>query len=444
MKTTIKYNWLKIWGLACILLTSVSCDDFLTIENPEDKTIIEGYYNSAQRIEQAVIGMYVDFRRALLDNNAWLMYGEARAGDLIVNTDYNKHVASQELNTKTIELNQLKDWGYFYDVINDANEVLDIVANVEEGVITEYETNLFKGEALALKSYAYFYLVRIWGSVLSAEDVDFGKPLDATAMTQKAIGFAEEAYELLPWILLNSDGIESASLTQTRMSKTAVSMMLTQEYLWINESQKAYNALAKIDLTSNEVTPSEFGFSLGADARTEITEEPLSNDVVSIDTIRMQQIYPEGDSRRELFYVTSDSKTASLIGDVNSVSNLLNDELFGLLQVETNWRVGNTDKAISLLVNITSLEIDDVIVSLVIEDYSTLKEDEIEAAILKERQRMLIGCGYRFFDLIRFNKVPDNTILSAQDVANGAAFWPLSEQSLMDNSLTQNSYWSDK
>ena len=64
----------KLWKLIPVVVLSLSsCSDFLTV-TPENRTEEDGYYTSAQRVDQAVVGVYVDLRRALLTNYAWLMF----------------------------------------------------------------------------------------------------------------------------------------------------------------------------------------------------------------------------------------------------------------------------------------------------------------------------------------------------------------------------------
>lgn len=428
------FKSINLLTLATFMLVTSSCDSFFTIENPEDKTLPAGYYNSAQRVEQAVIGIYVDFRRALLNNHAWLMYGEARSGDLIVNNNAYNYVVNQQLNDDQKELIELTDWEYFYDALNNANEVLRIIDQVESDVLSEYEYNLFKGEALALKSFAYFYLARIWGDVPSAETNTFGTVLSTNEVVTKAQELAQEAYNLLPWILLNDDGIESSSLTESRMNKTAVAILRAQEHLWLNNAQEAYSVLNTAITENTEEKWSSFGFSTGKDYRTDLTENPLDAAVVSISIEKLNTIYPEGDSRRENFDISEENGTASLLNYVQDVSQLLTETNFDLLRAEAAWRTEKIEEAKTILTEITEGAT---------EDYSTLDNNSFGNALLLERQRLLIGSGFRFFDLIRFNKVAEEiSSLSAQDIAEGAAFWPLSEKSINDNSLNQNSYWS--
>lgn len=429
-----KIKFIQYLGLATILLAHSSCKDFLTIENPEDKTITEGYYNSAQRVEQAIVGIYVDFRRALLNNRAWLMYGEARSGDLIVEADCYKYVVKQELKDDNKNLVQLTDWEYFYDVINDANQVLQIIDKVEDDVLNEYEYNLFKGEALALKSLAYFYLARIWGDVPSAEPNDFGTVATSTKTIEKAVEFANDADELLPWLLFNLDGIESASLSESRINKTSVKIIRAQEYLWLSNNKEAYNILTNGITENTDNKWSSFGFSLGKDARTEVTDDPLDVNVVTISLENLNSIYPEGDARRRAFDISEENGSATFLNYLQDVSNLLTLTNYNLLLSEAAWKTGKLEEAKTILTNVANGAT---------EDYTVLDQNSFEDALVLERQRLLMGSGVRFFDLIRFGRV-DTEIpkFSAQDVANGAAFWPMSGKSEKDNSLNQNSYWS--
>ena len=428
------FKSIRLLMLTAVLLALSSCQSFLTIENPEDKSIREGYYNTAQRVEQAVIGIYVDFRRALLNDRAWLMYGEARAGDLIVDSKSYDFVVNQQLKEKQDELVQLTDWEYFYDVLNDANQVLQIINEAESDILTEYEYNLYKGEALALKSFAYFYLARIWGDVPSAEPNNFGNVLSTTEAITKAQELAMEAKELLPWILLNEDGIESSSITEFRMNKTAISILLAQEYLWLDNAQEAYGVLSTAIVENTEEKWSPFGFSTGEDYRSDLTEDPLDKDFVSISLEKLNSIYPEGDMRREAYDISEENGTATLLSYAQDVTKLLTTTNFYLLLAESAWRMEHLEEAKAILIEVSAGAT---------EDYSELDANNFGQAILLERQRLLMGSGLRFFDLMRFNMVAQEIpSLSEQDIADGAGFWPLSERSIKDNSLNQNSYWS--
>lgn len=419
-------------GLVLAIVLLGSCRKSLTVDQ-ENHTVEEGYYQTAQRIQQAVIGGYVDLRRALLADYAWMMYGEARAGDLKVAVAYQQKVANQELKSADQNIVRLSDWGYFYDVIKDANDVLDIVDEASEEALSSYQRNLFRGEALALKSMAYFYLARIWGPVSSAEKNNFGAHLTEEEAVNQAIVWATEAQKLLPWILLNDDGIESAALTAVRFNKTAATSLLAQEALWLGNGQSAYDILTSTFTGNTADSLSGFGLAIGTDQRTEIPQAPLSTGILSMPLATFNAIYPEGDTRRTTMFNISGNAATLIVPDASKV-DLLKVREINLLFAEAAWRSGQLEEAREWLISAANGAT---------EDYNTLTEETFGNALLKERQRQLVGTGQRMFDLIRFNEVPSNIpIFTEADITKGAACWPLSANSMKGNGWSQNAYWA--
>ena len=430
-----KIKRMTYWSAGLLLLLAlVSCSDYLTLEELDDRTVAEGYYTSTQRVEQAIIGGYVDLRRALLTNHAWLMYGEARAGELQVATAYYPMVANQQLTVADRQLARLADWEYFYDVIYDANEVLRMIDEVNGDVLSAYHYNLFKGEALALKSLAYFYVARIWGAIPSAEKADFGQPMDEASAVERAAGFAREAYGLLPWLLLNDDQIESAAVTAVRFNKTAAAILLTQENLWLGNDEEAYEVMAGLATEERADSLSDFGLAMGKDERGGVTEEPLNGSTVSISAANLAAIYPAGDPRQgSLFRLSADEQQATFIVRDQERLDLLTINEHFLLLAETAWKTGKLEEGKTWLMKAADGAT---------ENYGALTEAEFADALLRERQRILIGSGQRFFDLKRFGKVSTALpVFSEADIQNGAAYWPLAQRSLSGSGLTQHSYW---
>lgn len=430
---------MKIFRLMPVMMLMMlwsSCKESLTIQ-PDNRTVADGYYDSAQKIEQAVIGGYVDLRRALLVNHAFLMYGEARVGDLQVVADQQKFVLDQQLMADQRYVKQLSDWGYFYDVIRDANDLLDIIKNANSDLLNNYQRNLYKGEALALKSMAYFYVARIWSVVPSAETNDFGKLMSNQEAVTLASRFATEAKAYLPWLLLNDDGIESQAITAVRFNKTAITSLLAQEQLWLGKGQEAYTTLTTTFTTATVDSLSNFGLSLGADRRIVLPTAPLASSIVSIPLERFNTIYPSGDGRRTSMYnISASTNKATLILKDASILELLPQREIGLLTAEAAWRSSRFNDAKTQLLKAAAGAT---------ENYANLTEASFAEALLSERRRMLMGTGQRMFDLIRFDKVGSAIpAFTAIDLQMGAAYWPLSASSIRGNSLNQNSYWLSK
>ncbi len=425
---------MKPWKfIPVIVLCLTSCKDYLTTDL-ESTTVARGYYDSPQRIEQAVIGGYVDLRRALLSDYAWLMYGEARTGDLKVVADYQDAVAAQRLTADNRHVQALSDWGYFYDVISDANEVLRIVDQADAGVLNASQRKLYRGEALALKSTAYFYLARIWGEIPSAEAQNKGQRWTNREAVEQAAAWAAEAKNLLPWMLINDDGIESAALTGVRFNKTAATSLLAQEQLWLGKAQIAYELLSGTFTTATADSLSGFSLSTGIDRRADLPSSPYDGKVVQMPLARLDALYPKGDARRTALFTISTTENVARLIKESGVLVLLPQKEINLLFAEAAWRSGLLNEAKQYLVKAAAGAT---------ENYATLTEGTFGDALLLERQRMLIGNGQRVFDLIRFGKVSKYLpVFTDNDVLSGAAFWPVSAGSRTGNSWPQNGFWA--
>lgn len=411
----------------------IGCEKYLTIDDVENRALVVDYYDSPQKIEQAVIGMYVDLRRALLNNNAWLMYGDIRAGDLTINMPYAETIAAQRLLDGHPAIMALSDWRYFYDAIHDANETLSIIEKSKDGTLSTYQYRLFKGEVLAAKSLAYFYLLRIWGQVPSAEAADFGQLLSAEELLSRTTQWTAEAQTLLPWLLLNDDGIISASLTEVRFNKTAASLLLAHEQLWMKQGDEAYSSLKSTFENINPDSLSHFGLSLGSDGSLAIPSDPFTGNPQSISMDKFNALYPASDSRRSRFTVGTNGTTATLVIEHPSMLMIYDRREVDLLLAESAWRSGKLEEAKSSLIKAATGAT---------ENYTSLTIQTFAEALLKERQRVLIGSGQRFFDLTRFDALSRFIPLyDATALDQGAAYWPLSSESLRISGMQQYSYW---
>lgn len=105
-----------------------------------------------------------------------------------------------------------------------------------------------------------------------------------------------------------------------------------------------------------------------------------------------------------------------------------------LLQAEAQAVNGQTQAAIDLLNTIRDLR--------KIKRYDPGIEGDLIDAIFKERRKELMGEGWRWFDLIRYNKIKQNDPAFLQLIAKGGIYWPVSKDILTQNPLIrQNPYW---
>lgn len=155
--------------LLVLLMTFTSCDDFLTIV-PETQLSSATFFKTENDFIQAVNGAYAPLR-AYYNGPAWLL-GELHSD----NTFYMRNVLfgavenAENLadfsvpvsNGTTPNSNVLGAWRGLYLIIARANQVL---APIDAVNFNQDSKNNVKGQALFLRAFAYFHLVRYFGKV---------------------------------------------------------------------------------------------------------------------------------------------------------------------------------------------------------------------------------------------------------------------------------------
>ncbi|SEW22053.1 Starch-binding associating with outer membrane [Chitinophaga sp. YR573] len=105
-----------------------------------------------------------------------------------------------------------------------------------------------------------------------------------------------------------------------------------------------------------------------------------------------------------------------------------------LLQAEALAVIGQQQRAIDLLNTIRDLRR--------IKRYDQGREGDLIDAIFRERRKELMGEGWRWFDLIRYNKIKQNDPAFLQLIASGGIYWPVADEIITQNPLIkQNPYW---
>ncbi|UZD24433.1 RagB/SusD family nutrient uptake outer membrane protein [Algoriphagus halophytocola] len=156
-----------------LLLTATlglsSCEDFLTVV-PETQLSSATFFKTETDFEQAVNAAYVPLR-SIVNTFAWRL-SEMHSD----NTYYGRNVlfgavdpqedladfAVPTANGVTANNNVLQQYRLDYQIIARANQVL---ALIDEAEISQEVRDNVKGQALFLRAYAYFELVRYFGSV---------------------------------------------------------------------------------------------------------------------------------------------------------------------------------------------------------------------------------------------------------------------------------------
>jgi len=129
---------------------------------------------------------------------------------------YNQHSATKGLTEYM--------WDFYYNLINNAN---NIIANIGEIEATEQEYNYVKGQALAIRAYAYFYLVRLYQHTYVGHQDAPAVPLyTEPTTTGKKRATVEEVYNQIESDL--SESINLLGKTMNRVHKSHINQNVAQ------------------------------------------------------------------------------------------------------------------------------------------------------------------------------------------------------------------------
>ena len=483
--------------LSGLLLLGSSCSKML--DQPSKRALTEeNMWQNKNDARAAVYGCYALIRAALMNENAHWVYGDLRGGDFRVTKRGDlQALVDNNLNASYATTDQWRDWRRFYAAIAQCNLAIEKLPEVpkRDYRYSNNDMELDRSQVRFLRSFLYYYIVRVWGDVPLITSPPNGTftPTPRTNQQQVldfAIQDALAAAYGLPWKYNGQSpeqqgdyqGQGEGHHTDISATRGMAYTLLAHLYAWKgdyanalqntravidNQGQTGYNFVSTADLTRLDGSFRGRGFSnifqidLNFDHAEYSTtgqledwtlrspDIPKSESEIYIPKDSILSIYSEsGDQRATLFFdqlndaypvfykmkqVNSAVKNPTLRFYTSAIIIFRYEELY-LLQAECKARLGMSD-AVGDLNSIRTRR-----------GLKTLPGNPTQEALLDaiflERRRELIGEGWYWFDLIHFNKVSRYTQFTQADVNNGAAYWPVSKQALSTNSaLVQNNFW---
>lgn len=146
-----------------VLLWAVAgCGNQFLNRPPEDSIVKDNFYQTSQDLRRATMPLYNVVWFTYNDKDAFCI-GDAAAGNMIT-TDggYNQFITFT-VTTGNDRLNEA--WRGLYTVISQSNLIIQNINAQTPASVPEADKNGAIGEAKFMRAMAYFYLVRIWGSV---------------------------------------------------------------------------------------------------------------------------------------------------------------------------------------------------------------------------------------------------------------------------------------
>jgi starch-binding outer membrane protein, SusD/RagB family len=155
----MRYRYMTAIAVAALL---AACDSPLDT-NPTASIGDDVALSTARGVELAVTGAYRSFQTGALYDREVHVYPELYADNLDFTSTFQTDREMQERTVTPDNVAIVNMWAQSYAGINRANNVLDAIPSVAG--LTAAQADRFQGEALFIRSLHYFNLVRYFGGV---------------------------------------------------------------------------------------------------------------------------------------------------------------------------------------------------------------------------------------------------------------------------------------
>lgn len=447
----MRINTLYFVILLTLILAFTACDDFLDVK-PQSNLTAESFWKTDRDANVGVISIYNAFAQAM-SPGLW-DWGELRA-DNFYHAEADSPDQGELISNEILIDNQAASWTTLYDVIGKANAAIKYIPKIN---MLPSLKNHYLAEAYAMRAWAYYYAVRVWGDVpLYLEPIEeitqgiYRQRSDKNYIIDSVIvADLEKAYSM----------IDKTNLTKIRMNVGTICVLLMDVYSWLGDYEKVIKIKEeKVNLldfspdnnvankwlylvqggsdfsqnwralfiespagtTSNEVwfkvSYDRYGNGInqsvryfGAGSSRLLVSDKLAAAYSSSDVRGKSQWiidWPDKKRLRLKFWPTGTafSGTGTVISENDLVIYRYADVV--LLYAEALCQTGKINDAIKEL-NKTHVRAGN-------EEFnasSFATQDDLLDAILKERQKEFVGEGKRWFDIVRTNRWQENSTLT--------------------------------
>ena len=284
----------------------VSCTDWLKVDMTD------------QVMENTLFSSYSGYRAALNSiyqhmNDIYTTHLGAGAIDVMAQyyyvTENDNHTmrmySGYKYNDAAFESINSTIWSSLYTLLANTNALLEHTGD-DNGVLTESQRGLLRGEALALRAFFHFDVLRLYGPIYSQEPDKVCIPYQGTSRREvqpllpadEILGYIirdlKEAESLLHEydpiltdgvgnVIMVDDGTSAydTSYRQIRFNYFAVETMLARAYLWKGDNAEAYRYAKGV--ISNQHTPDGnliFPWAKREDVQAENPDNIFSTEVI--------------------------------------------------------------------------------------------------------------------------------------------------------------------
>ncbi|MBZ4191038.1 RagB/SusD family nutrient uptake outer membrane protein [Niabella beijingensis] len=150
-----------------VLLVALGCNKKLDTQSSSAQSS-EVMWKSYDDARNGLVAIYGLSRAALAENNAHWMYGDLRKGDFVATSsgNYLDAIIKNELNKGFPQIKQLTNWRRFYAAVDACNTFIENAESCKQDLrYSDLNCTVDVAQAHMLRSFLYFYMVRIWGDV---------------------------------------------------------------------------------------------------------------------------------------------------------------------------------------------------------------------------------------------------------------------------------------
>jgi starch-binding outer membrane protein, SusD/RagB family len=415
-----------------------SCEDFLN-EQPISQLSAGNYWKTEHDIITATAGMY-DGLQDIVDDN-FVNWGEGRSDNLVRGGTGETQFAFM-YNAMTADMDAT-DWTGLYAVILRANLIIKYVPLIE-GNLSESEKNHYLAQAYAIRAYCHLLGVKVWGDFPLIQEV-----IEDKEAKPARTPVAEVLAAVVADLLTARELVDEDILNVYEVDLGGILAILTDAYMWQHAYQNVIGttdellAVGRYELERDSAnwkliftdpgslgSPSEPIWSLYRNVETDPgsgiadylgSSDHTSSFVMDPNLLARWEQQGDQDFRESATYdtlIAEQEGTVPFIWKYYDLDVADEDETLGqqmpkgdeaeirnpmyrladilLLRAEAFNQLGNEQEAVDLLNDIrTRARLDPVSV----DDFNS--KEELEMAILDERQLELFAEGKRWFDLRR-------------------------------------------
>ncbi len=230
---TIRYKnslrrYINVLLLLPLLIPVVSCENLLKVDTPPASLLRSQVFSDDATAQAAVRGIYSYLVNSYSCTGFQVAWRTGLSADELTYSYTDPDIIEFKENNLMEDNSYINQfWTYAYTIIYRANNVIENLAVSVE--LTDAAKAQYKGEALFLRSFIYFYLVNFWGDVPLVTTTNYIVNAKMTRTAADTIyrqieGDLKEAVELLP------AGYPTSG--RYRANKSVASALLARVYLY--------------------------------------------------------------------------------------------------------------------------------------------------------------------------------------------------------------------